>query len=97
MSRGRLRLVAKGQPSTRSEGIKQPPKGCINVACAPLREQRQETMRQILETEDHVAVPPMMYSDPFYRITYLIKEEIRKYKWIERRKRPATLVERGQG
>ena len=24
-----------------------------------------------------------MYSDPFYRITYLIKEEIRKYKWIE--------------
>ena len=40
-------------------------------------------MRQILETEDHVAVPPMMYSDPFYRITYLIKEEIRKYKWFE--------------
>jgi hypothetical protein len=40
-------------------------------------------MRQILEIEDHVAVPPMMYSDPFYRITYLIKEEIRKYKWIE--------------
>ena len=40
-------------------------------------------MRQILETEDHVVVPPMMYSDPFYRITYLIKEEIRKYKWIE--------------
>jgi hypothetical protein len=25
----------------------------------------------------------MMYSDPFYRITYLIKEEIRKYKWFE--------------
>jgi len=25
----------------------------------------------------------MMLSDPFYRITYLIKEEIRKYKWIE--------------
>jgi hypothetical protein len=24
-----------------------------------------------------------MLSDPFYRITYLIKEEIRKYKWIE--------------
>jgi hypothetical protein len=40
-------------------------------------------MRQILETEDHVAVPPMMYADPFYRITYLIKEEIRKHKWIE--------------
>jgi len=40
-------------------------------------------MRQILETEDHVTVPPMMYSDPFYRITYMIKEEIRKYKWIE--------------
>jgi len=40
-------------------------------------------MRQILETEDHVAVPPMMYSDPFYRITYLIKAEIRKFKWLE--------------
>ena len=40
-------------------------------------------MRQILKTEDHVVVPPMLYSDPFYRITYLIKEEIRKYKWIE--------------
>ena len=24
-----------------------------------------------------------MYSDPFYRITYLMKEEIRKYKWTE--------------
>ena len=40
-------------------------------------------MREILETEEHVPVPPLMYSDPFYRITYLIKEEIRKYKWIE--------------
>ena len=40
-------------------------------------------MRQILETEEHVQVPPAVYCDPFYRITYLIKEEIRKYKWIE--------------
>jgi len=32
-------------------------------------------MREILETEEHVPVPPIMYSDPFYRITYLIKEE----------------------
>ena len=40
-------------------------------------------MRQILETEEHVPVPPIVYSDPFYRITYLIKEEIRKYKWVE--------------
>ena len=40
-------------------------------------------MRQILETEEHVQIPPVVYSDPFYRITYLIKEEIRKYKWIE--------------
>lgn len=40
-------------------------------------------MRQILESENYVQVPPMMFSDPFYRITYLIKEEIRKYKWIE--------------
>jgi hypothetical protein len=54
-----------------------------NVSCAHLGEQRQEATRQILETEDHVAVPPMMYADPFYRITYLIKEEIRKHKWIE--------------
>jgi hypothetical protein len=40
-------------------------------------------MRQILETEEHVPIPPIVYSDPFYRITYLIKEEIRKYKWVE--------------
>jgi hypothetical protein len=43
-------------------------------------------MHQILETEAHVQVPPMMYSDPFYRITCLIKEEIRKHKWIEAEK-----------
>jgi len=24
-------------------------------------------MRQILETEEHVPIPPIMYSDPFYR------------------------------
>ena len=40
-------------------------------------------MREILETEEYVPVPPIVYSDPFYRITYLIKEEIRKYKWME--------------
>ena len=40
-------------------------------------------MRQILDTEEHVQIPPLLYSDPFYRITYLIKEEIRKYKWTE--------------
>src|ERR1700730_6751548 len=40
-------------------------------------------MRRILETEEHVQIPPGLYSDPFYRITYLIKEEIRKYKWME--------------
>jgi hypothetical protein len=50
---------------------------------AGLRRQRQKPMRQILEVEEHVAVPPMMYSDPFYRITYLIKEEIRKHKWLK--------------
>ena len=43
-------------------------------------------MRQILDTEQYVQVPPMMLSDPFYRITYLIKEEIRKFKWIEAEK-----------
>ena len=42
-----------------------------------------EPVRQILETEEHVQIPPVVYSDPFYRITHLIKEEIRKYKWIE--------------
>ncbi len=40
-------------------------------------------MRKILETEEHIPIPPVMYSDPFYRITFLIKEEIRKHKWIE--------------
>jgi hypothetical protein len=40
-------------------------------------------MRKILETEEHVQIPPVLYSDPFYRISYLMKEEIRKYKWYE--------------
>jgi hypothetical protein len=53
------------------------------LLCACLGEQRQEAMRQILEIEEHVTVSPMMYADPFHRITCLIKEEIRKYKWIE--------------
>ena len=39
-------------------------------------------MRQILETEEHVQVPPILYSDPFYRI----KDEIRRHKWIEAEK-----------
>jgi hypothetical protein len=30
-------------------------------------------MRQILAIEEHVTIPPMMYADPFCRITYLIK------------------------
>ena len=48
-------------------------------------------MRQILDSEQYVQVPPMMLADPFYRITYLIKEEIRKFKWIEAEKgRPLT-------
>ncbi|AHF91894.1 hypothetical protein OPIT5_18360 [Opitutaceae bacterium TAV5] len=40
-------------------------------------------MRKILETEDYVPVPPMMTEDPFYRMTYIMKQEIRKHKWIE--------------
>lgn len=40
-------------------------------------------MRQILATEDHEPAPPMLRHDPFYRITRLVKEEIRKHKWIE--------------
>jgi hypothetical protein len=43
-------------------------------------------MHQLLATEARVQVPPMLYSDPFYRITCLIKDEIRKYKWIEAEK-----------
>jgi hypothetical protein len=54
-------------------------------------------MRQILEFEEHVPVPPMMHSDPFFRIVCLIKEAIRKHKWIEGEKGPATLVVGGQG
>ena len=58
------------------------------------RSPERDPMRQILEIEEHVAVPPMMYADPFYRITYLIKEEIRKYKWIEGEKgRPLSWPE----
>jgi hypothetical protein len=40
-------------------------------------------MRQILETEEHVQIPPVLYTDPFFRITYLIKEDIWKYKRIQ--------------
>jgi hypothetical protein len=40
-------------------------------------------MRHLLEREDHFQVPPLMFSDPFFRITHLIKDEIRKYKWLE--------------
>ena len=40
-------------------------------------------MRNILQTEQYVEVPPMLYTDPFFRITMLIKEEIRKFKWTE--------------
>ncbi len=43
-------------------------------------------MRNVLESEQYVEVPPFMYSDPFFRITMLIKEEIRKYKWTEAEK-----------
>ena len=50
----------------------------LQLAAKPI-----STMREILQTEDYVPVPPNLLSDPFYRMTYLIKEEIRKYKWIE--------------
>lgn len=40
-------------------------------------------MRDILKTEEHVAVPPETMADPFYRMTYILKDEIRKYKWTE--------------
>lgn len=56
---------------------------------APTAVQTDQTtaaMRKILETEDHVPVPPMMVHDPFYRMTYIMKEEIRKHKWIEAEK-----------
>jgi hypothetical protein len=53
-------------------------------------------MRQILDSEQYVQVPPMMYADPFYRITYLIKEEIRKFKWIEAEKGRALAWEQAR-
>jgi hypothetical protein len=40
-------------------------------------------MRRILETEGYVEIPPALHADPFYRITHLMKDEIRKHKWIE--------------
>lgn len=42
-----------------------------------------EKIQALLTTEDYVPVSPEMMADPFYRIAYLIKQEIRKYKWIE--------------
>jgi len=48
-------------------------------------------MREILETEEHVPIPPIMYSDAFY----LNKEEIRKYKWTEGEKRPQAFLGAG--
>ena len=53
-------------------------------------------MREILQTEDYVPVPPALLSDPFYRITYLLKEEIRKYKWIESEKGRAVTWEQAR-
>jgi ABC-type proline/glycine betaine transport system substrate-binding protein len=51
-------------------------------------------MRKILETEDYVPVPPMVTEDLFYRMTYIMKQEIRKHKWIEGEKgRPLTWEE----
>lgn len=41
------------------------------------------TLKQVLDSEDYVPVPPDLTADPFYRIAYLIKQEIRKFKWIE--------------
>ena len=40
-------------------------------------------MRHILKIEEHIPVSPDTKEDPFYRMTYIVKEEIRKYKWIE--------------
>lgn len=40
-------------------------------------------MRKILDEEGHVAVPPDVMNDPFFRMTHLVKQEIRKYKWYE--------------
>jgi hypothetical protein len=57
-------------------------------------------MRRILEREEYVEVPPAMYDDPFFRMTYLVKEEIRKYKWIEGKRAancPGSRLERNGG
>lgn len=50
---------------------------------SPSSGQNAEAIQAILSTEDYVPVSPDMMADPFYRIAYLIKQEIRKYKWIE--------------
>ena len=45
-----------------------------------------EIIQALLETEDYVPVSPEIMADPFYRIAYLVKQEIRKFKWIEAEK-----------
>lgn len=45
-----------------------------------------QILKQVLDSEDYVPVPPDVTADPFYRIAYLIKQEIRKFKWIEAEK-----------
>ena len=53
-------------------------------------------MRNVLESEQYVEVPPLLYSDPFFRITMLIKEEIRKFKWTEGEKGRALTWEQAR-
>ncbi len=50
---------------------------------SPASSPKAEAIQVILGTEDYVPVSPDMMADPFYRISYLIKQEIRKYKWTE--------------
>ncbi len=43
----------------------------------------KKQIQKVLDKEDYVPVPPQARSDPYYTITYLIKDEVRKHKWIE--------------
>lgn len=43
-------------------------------------------MKQILSKEEYVQIPPHLMADPFVHMIRIVKEEIRKHKWIENEK-----------
>lgn len=40
-------------------------------------------INRVLETEDHVSCSPLEKEDFCFKVAFLIKEEIRRHKWIE--------------